>query len=1091
MKAGKIQSFFSGDQATGTTLIQPKKSFDKRRGLLPTLGLASALLLTPVLANAQQISSAIRGKVTDANGQLLANATVRVIDERTGVERTYTTNDSGTFFASRLPVGGPYKVMVQGRTITVDSISLGDIKNLPINLAAIEEVVVTASAGNAFEVATGPSANFGTYELETAVAINRDINEVYSLDPRINLDNSDGGNAINCAGKHPRFNSITLDGVSQNDRFGLNNNGYSTAVGMPFPFDAISQVSVSLAPFDVTYGGFSACNVNAVTKSGANELEGNVFYEFSNQDMRGDKLGGVDGDFATPSFEEINWGFSVGGALIEDKLFAFFAYEESERPRFLSQGFAGSGNGEERPWLSQADYQRIVDIANNVYNYDPGGLPGDGTQEDEKYILRLDYQINENHSASLIYNYYDGFQIRASDSDSNEFEFPNHYYTKGSESETTTFVLNSQWTDAFSTQFFYSQNEMNDSQVTVGDKEFGDHQIAIDGRTGTVYLGADDSRQANALNTESEYLKLSGQFLWEDHVFTFGYEREALEVFNQFVQHARGGEYDYFDSSGGNPEFCDALTAAERNENPDCGLSGIDKFELGLPNRIYYGSAGGTNDATDAAANFENVNHALYLQDEFFIDEFNLTIVAGIRYEWFTSDDAPNFNPAFTDANGGLRNDGNIDGLDIWMPRLGFTWEASDELTVRGGLGLFSGGNPNVWISNAWSNDGLTNVQLRESFDGSILTDVPLVGAGRPGYDVPQVMFDEVAATSAANASTRRVVLLDPNYEQPSEWKFALGATWQAPMDIQVEVDWLHTEVRDPAIYLDISQEIVGETILGQPIYDYTNGQDNYMLTNSGRKPKSDVFSVVLRKDFDFGLDLMVGYSYMDAEDVSPMTSSTAGSNWDNVATLNPNDVSVGTSNYVTPHRFTFRASYGTEFFDGLETRISLMAYASEGQPQSWVMGSGDLEGDGFFGRHLLYIPTGVDDPNVVFEDGFQTDEFFQWVAAQGLDSGFVDRNQKHAGWTNRFDIRIDQDLPTFVDGTYGKVYLKVYNFGNLINDEWGHVSDAQFFSIQQVDSSVDSAGRYVFEDFNDRDFEDLQTNRSLWQARVGVEFSF
>src|SRR5690606_16033354 len=223
----------------------------------------------------------------------------------------------------------------------------------------------------------------------------------------------------------------------------------------------------------------------------------------------------------------------------------------------------------------------------------------------------------------------------------------------------------------------------------------------------TVFLGADDSRQTNALNTESDFIKLTGQYLAGDHLITVGYEREKLTVFNAFVQHSAGGEWDYFDNSIGNPAFCAALTAQERFDNPDCGLSGIDKFELGRPDDIYYGSGGGTNNPADAAAQFSNTLNSLYIQDEWFFSQYDLTIVAGVRYDFFQSDDRPNFNQTFTDANG-VRNDGNIDGLSLLMPRLGVTWNAYDYLTVRGGVGLYSGGNPNVWISNAWSNAGLT-----------------------------------------------------------------------------------------------------------------------------------------------------------------------------------------------------------------------------------------------------------------------------------------------------------------------------------------------------------------------------------------------
>jgi hypothetical protein len=1062
---------------------------------------AKKLLLTSIVvalgysttAIAQDTASAIRGKLLDASGQPLTDATVVVRDTRTGATRTLQSNASGTFYATNLPVGGPYNVTVNGtKTVTVNSISLGDIYNLSIEMgeSQIQEIIVLGGSNTFVDVAAGPSASFSTFDMETSVAYDRDIKDVYSIDPRMNLD---GDTQVNCVGKHPRFNSISLDGISQNDRFGLNSNGYSTATGMPFPYEGIAQVSAELAPFDVTYGGFTACNINAVTKSGSNEWTGTVFLERTGDQWRGDSLevNGQAQDYSTKGFTEDVKGFSIGGPILEDKLFFYGAYEESEQPRFLAAGYAGSSNGVERPWLSKENHDRIENIAKDLYDYDPGGLPGDGAQTDEKYMLRVDWNINEQHDATVIYNYYDGVQLRSSDGDDNEFEFANHFYNKGAVSETTTVRLRSQWTDALSSEMFYSKNTMDDSQVTAGPRDFADMQISI-GRD-TVYLGADDSRQANALNTESDFFKVAGEYLLGDQVVTFGYERETLNVFNQFVQHARGGEYDFFDDSLANSAACQALTAQGRFDDSSCGLSGIDRFELGRPSRIYYGSGGGTNNAADAAASFENTLNTVYLQDELYLADYNLTVVAGLRYDWFESDDRPNFNQAFTTANGGLRNDTNIDGLDLLMPRLGFTWEANYNLTVRGGAGLYSGGNPNVWISNAWSNDGLTNVQLQNrNFSGarSIFSDWTLSGAGRPGYDVPQEMIDQVANTTADSANDSFLVVIDPNYEQPSEWKLALGGTYTFDSGLSVDADFLYSIANDAAYYVDVSQEQIGVTTTGQPIFDYATGRDNFMLTNSDRDAKSTSFSLVARHDYDFGLDWMVGYAFTDAEDISPMTSSTAGSNFDNLATNTIVNPEAGISNYNTPHRITARLSYGKEFFAGYESRITAMFYRKQGQGQSHVMGSVDLEGDGAFGRHLLYVP-GPNDGNVVVGPDFDVAAFQAFIEREGYGQGFVDRNENNAAWSSRLDLRVDQEIPTFLGTSNGRVYLKIYNVMNMLDDSKGLQYDAQFFSQQVVESTVNAEGQYVFNTFRDRGLTDLLENQSLWEMRVGVQFEF
>jgi hypothetical protein len=943
-------------------------------------------------------------------------------------------------------------IVNETRTVVVDEISVSNVYALTIDMDAVqltEEIEVVGESLMLVDVAPGPAGTFNTFEVQTAPAFNRDIVEVYAIDPRINIDIEQRGFQVNCAGKHPRFNSVTLDGVSYNDRFGLNSNGYNTAVGMPFPFDGVAQVAVELAPFDVSYGGFSACNINSITKSGTNEFHGNVFYEHTGDDLRRN----LSAD--PPSFNDRFWGATLGGPIIKDKLFFFAAYEYSSQFIPLAMGYAGSGVGVERPWLSQSDFDRIESIASSIYNYDTGGAPSDGAREADKILAKLNWNISRKHNLAFIFNYFDGVEDRASDNDDNEFEFANHFYQKGAESTTYTLKLTSQWTNVFSTELFLSRNEMIDSQVTVGPKDFADFQISVDGRTGTVYVGADDSRQANQLNTKSEFFKLQGQYLAGSHVITGGYERENLTIFNQFVQHARGGEYDFFDDSVGNPDFCAALTAQGRLDNPLCSLSGIDRYELGRPSRIYYGSGGGSNDPVDASAEFTNAQNSLYLQDSIFIDQHNLTLIAGLRYEFFTSDDRPVFNPTFTEANGGLRNDANIDGISLWMPRLGVTWGISDNLVLRGGVGRYSGGNPNVWLSNAWSNDGLTNVQTRTNYGDSFSVldgSIPLTGS-EPGRDtsVPQSQFDRVANTTPDDANDSFLVLIDPNYVQPSEWKFSAGGTYRLPGDVQMDFDYLHTELSNAAHYVDLSQEVVGTTRAGGPIWAYATGRNNFMLTNTEADGSSDILSVSVRKFWLSGFDMFVGYAYVNAKDVVPMTSFVAQSNFENVALLDINNPITGFTNYRVPHRFTFRTSFGKNFFWNSETRFTLYGVLQEGQPTTWSMGSDGLEGDPpSTGRHLLYVPTGPDDPNVVFADDFNAQEFFAWVNREGLGPGFTTRNTRHALWTKRFDFRVDQEFPTG-GNTRGRVYLKIYNMGNLLSEDWGSIWDAPFTSRQVV----------------------------------------
>jgi len=443
---------------------------------------------------------------------------------------------------------------------------------------------------------------------------------------------------------------------------------------------------------------------------------------------------------------------------------------------------------------------------------------------------------------------------------------------------------------------------------------------------------------------------------------------------------------------------------------------------------------------------------------------------------------------------------------------------------LRGGAGLYSGGNPNVWISNAWSNDGLTNAQFeRRSCSSSAPSfieetgvctwtilpgsadSIELSGAGRPGFDAPQAMIDDVLAVTPADGNDSFVNLIDPKYRQPSEWKFAFGGTWDMPWGgMTLDFDYLHSIGNNPAQYVDVAQAIDtddgidGYTVLGQPIYSYQNGRDNLMLTNSKYAPKSSTASLVLRKEFDFGLSMLVGYAYTDAQDVVPMTSSTAGSNFDNAALTDINNPRPRNSNWAVPHRITLHLDYAKNFFGDNETRFTLMGYVNKGQPQTYTMGntpSGqgltNLEGDGSLRRQLLYIPDGPTDPSVVFTwDQATSDAFFAWVDDNKLSPGFVRRNTIGTGWTQRFDFRVSQDIALGSDFR-GRIYLKVYNIGNLLSDKWGKVTDAEFFSPDIVSAGLNASGQYVYTGFGEKSAQTTIDERSLWEARLGIDVKF
>lgn len=265
--------------------------------------IATALVLalglsTTALANTT--TSTIKGNVSGPNGNAAAGTQITIVHVPSGTTKSATVNDSGIFTAKGLRVGGPYKIIVdsdsfQDTELNDVFLTLGQTFPLTVALESLDQtevIQVTGRTVSRFASGTSPSSHFNAEDLASLPAINRDLKDIVRVDPRVYVDES-RDDAIQCGGGSPRFNSLTLDGARMNDNFGLNGNGYPT-VRVPFSYDSIDQVSVELAPFDVKYGSFSACNINAVTKSGGNEVHGGVFIDYTNDSMKGDKAKGTD-----------------------------------------------------------------------------------------------------------------------------------------------------------------------------------------------------------------------------------------------------------------------------------------------------------------------------------------------------------------------------------------------------------------------------------------------------------------------------------------------------------------------------------------------------------------------------------------------------------------------------------------------------------------------------------------------------------------------------------------------------------------------------------------------------------------------------
>lgn len=990
---------------------------------------AVALMSTPAFS--QQTTSSVRGVVADESGRPLSNSTVIIRNEETGLTRSVETTASGEFAVRNLPVGENYKVTVSasgyaGEVVEGLPLNLGETANLNFDLAStagIEEVTVVGVPTVASQVAVGPSTTFGLAELESAPSINRNIADVMRADPRIYVDESRGDiNSVSCAGQNPRYNSLTVDGVRMNDSFGLNSNGYPTE-RMPFSYDAIQQVAVELAPFDVQYGGFTACNINAVTKSGGNEFHGGVFYDYTSDSFRGDSLEGD--DIQLNDYDEKRYGFNVGGPIIQDQLYFFAAYEKLEGANLFNRGPQGSGAVNEI-LVTQEELDEIAEIARDVYGYEVGDIPNAVPNEDEKLLLKLDWNIFDNQRLAYTYNWNDGFNITESDGESSEFEFSDHLYERGAELTSHTFNLYSDWSYNFSTEMRVAHLDLDNRQISQAGTEFGEIRVELDNVD--VYLGQDDSRQANKLDYDVLSLAFKGEYVVGEHTLSFGVEREDLEIFNMFVQHV----------------------------DTELRFNGIDDFRNGIADDVYYNN-NLSGDPADAAANFGYAINTVYFQDEFQVGD-NLTVVAGLRYDWYTSSDRPAENADFV-AEYGFSNTNTVDGEGLLQPRLAVTYDYSDLTTFRAGLGLYSGGNPNVWLSNSYSNTNVTQ-------NAAYVADYDLFGAGvtysgceegvpnGPGWCVPTELFDTVAA-GENSGGLFDVNYLDPDFELPSEWKLSLGATHLADFggdgifggEYLFTADLLFTEGKDSMRVIRGDLVQTGTDAQGYPTYDQGD-VTALVLTNSdvGNESFNAAFSVA--KSYDNGVDWTFGYAYSDAEDVQPMTSAVAFSNYQERAFTDPQEDVLSTSSFNIEHRFVATLNWRNYWFGDNETTISLYAHYNQGVPYSYVYD----DGNAIYG----YSPY-LDLPNV-------------------LPPG-EERNSHEGSWWGKVDFRVEQEFPGFRPDDKASAFLVIDNLTNFLDDDLGVLYEANYPNTAVVGSGIAPEARVG--------------DASLYEIRFGVKYDF
>jgi hypothetical protein len=1020
---------------------------------------------------ADSTSSSLRGKITGPQGNPAPNTKLTIIHNPSGTVRETQTNDVGTFSVKGLRVGGPYTVVIDSEKFndTMEEgiiLKLGEAFRLNIDLKEtsqnIETIVVTGSS-QAY-ISTGSNSSFGASEIARAPAFNRDLKDIVKNNPLAVVDESGG---LSFGGSNPKYNSITIDGIGQNDDFGLNTSGYPTQRS-PISLDAVDQIAVDSSPFTAKVGGFSGGSVNVVTKSGTNEFKGSFFYEFMNEDMAGDPKSKLleDSDQNFDVGKQSTLGLSFGGPLINDELFFFVSLEQFKKE---APAPFGIGSGSTPSDISQATFDEFSDILSQTYNL-TDSLGSDPKDEDDKFLVKLDWNINQQHRADFTFQYQDNHEDRNYTDSDDELKLASNGYKYKTVLRNFASHIYSDWNDDFSTEVSMSlKNTRTDSLTS---SNLGEVNVRVP--DGDIVFGVDAFRHANVAETTTLKLHLDANYLMGDHEIKFGIHSERLRLYNLFVESSKG-VWD-FDS--------------------------LEDFGSKAPSRFTYKNAY-DNDPNTSAYEMVRYTTSLYAEDTWVFND-DLDITFGVRYERLSSDDTPIENTAFTNTYG-YPNTENLDGLDIFLPRVGFKYYINDSASLRGGIGRYSGGKPNVWVANSFTNDGITFVSAPSSVTNEIINDPNLVDFSK----VPQAAKDSLTQGAGSTNS------VDPNYKMASDWRFQLGLdmTIDIPYlgeDYQWSIEGNYIKKQDSPFWVDNARKIKGQTADGgRDIYEsiYTGDKvDNYdiMLTNADKDGRSILLSTSLQKQWNNGVRMNMSYTNQDITESNPGTSSRAVSNYQYNVALNRNDPLIDTAYYEVEHRFVINLGYTTQFIDGYDTNIDLFFERRSGRPYSYTLGAhndGDLGDQRDLNRsdiYIPYIPTSATDSAIDWDNSMSYDELMQLIGDAGLSGfagGYADKNSHSQPWVTTLDLNIQQEIPGFKESHKGMVYFTIDNLANLLNSDWGQVHRMTFPQQILVDYDVNDNGQYVYQErfggSDVRNWSEFMQEESVWRIKLGLRYNF
>jgi hypothetical protein len=1056
---------------------------------------------------AQVTTSNISGTVSSSSGEGLPGATVTVTHVPTGVVYTMATRTGGRFDLANINPGGPYRIQVTyvgfaSQTREEIFLNLGETEKQNFTLSEdagqLAEVVVATRARGRETGKGGTETSIGRDKLANLPTVGRNISDFLRYVPQVKVT-GDGGIAI--AGQNNRYNSFYIDGAVNNDVFGLaatGTNGGQTGAP-PISVDAIDQFQVVVSPYDAQHGNFTGGGINAITRSGTNDLSGSLYYFFRNESLSGKTPTGEKGEAERlADFSNKTYGFRIGGPLIKNKLFFFINAEmqRDQRPQpFDFSGYEGSA--------SAADLTTLSNFLKTEYNYDPGGYLNNAEElTADRIAAKIDWNINSNHKLSASYRFNNAERYNTSRSSNQTINFYNNGYIMPSKTNSGSLELNSRFKKGSNNKLLLTFTNVKDDRGPIGNPF---PRVTINDGTGRIILGTEEFSTANLLTQKNYALFDVYKFYKGNHTFSVGTDNELSDSYNIFIRQ-NYGSYTFSDMetfmNGGN------ATAYNRSYSiVDNGITG--------------------DNSKNAAAGFKTLRLGFFVNDEIkFTDRFTLNV--GLRADntvFLTDPKTDNF---FNDtAVAAISQHYDLMGARSgqisspkWSlnPRIGFTYKIDEEgITVRGGVGMFTGRVPLVWPGGVYNNNGISiaglngsNLAFREDpFDQYTLQDL-----GRTAR-LPSGEVNLIAKDFKLNKVFRTSLGIDKNLSKG--WKVSVEGVFTKNIN---EIAYKNVNLLPP------TKKSVG--VDKRNVYDLSgsfpkaiamreDGSNPYtgiylLYNNEDKKGYAYNFTFTVDKAWRDGFAFNANYTYGNSVVLNEGTSSQNSSQWRYMETVNGrNYMELSSSDFDLGHRINaYVAKKFTYANKMLATTVSLVYNGQTGSPFSYVMTRGMVRDyDNFEDNDLIYVPRNASE--ITFEQNGDLTPAQQWEMFDEFIENdkylskrrgqYAERNGARLPFTHVIDLKLQQDFNIKFGAKTYQVQLTydIFNFTNLLNRDWGRQYFATNDNYRILDfrgyaSATDLTPRYRFTNPTDGkpyNVSDGAFNSSRWSSQLGLRVNF